>query len=54
MTERQKGVIAMDRTLYIYSRLAAGKPAFVTSADALETTRIMDAAYHGNAPIRHR
>lgn len=26
MTERQKGVIAMDRTLYIYSRLAAGKP----------------------------
>ena len=37
-----------------YARLAAGKPAFVTSADALETTRIMDAAYHGNAPIRHR
>lgn len=37
-----------------YRRLGAGLPAFITSQDALETTRIMDGAYHGNAPLRHR
>ena len=37
-----------------YRHLSLGQPPFVTSKDALETTRIMDAAYHGNAPLRHR
>ena len=37
-----------------YRHLKEGQPPFVTSKDALETTRIMDAAYHGNAPLRHR
>ncbi|MBR3015851.1 MAG: Gfo/Idh/MocA family oxidoreductase [Clostridia bacterium] len=37
-----------------YRRLGEGLPPFVTAEDALETMRVMDAAYHGNAPIRHR
>ncbi|MBR3109506.1 MAG: Gfo/Idh/MocA family oxidoreductase [Clostridia bacterium] len=37
-----------------YRRLGDGLPPFVTAEDALETTRLMDAAYHGNAPIRSR
>ena len=37
-----------------YRHLSLGQPPFVTSKDALETTRIMDAAYHGNAQLRHR
>ena len=37
-----------------YDRLQAGKPPFVTARDALETTRIMDQAYHCSAEIRKR
>ena len=37
-----------------YHRLGEGLPPFITADDALETTRVMDAAYHGHAPIRAR
>ncbi|MBR5108657.1 MAG: Gfo/Idh/MocA family oxidoreductase [Clostridia bacterium] len=37
-----------------YRRLGEGLPPFVTAEDALETMRVMDAAYHGHAPARHR
>ena len=37
-----------------YRSLGLGEPPFITAADALETTRLMDEAYRSSAPIRHR
>ncbi len=37
-----------------YAALAAGKAPYITAQDALETTRIMDAAYHSASILRKR
>ena len=37
-----------------YCCLSRGLPPFITARDALETTRLMDGAYHSTASSRHR